>query len=68
MVEDFPATLKAIFDPNYGNIRPVSQPNTDLRSRNFYRKSLVIYTFFGIIYLLSAWYTEKAGRRFSKKY
>jgi hypothetical protein len=27
MVEDFPATLKAIFDPNYGNIRPVSQPN-----------------------------------------
>jgi hypothetical protein len=26
MVEDFPATLKAIFDPNYGNIRPVSQP------------------------------------------
>jgi hypothetical protein len=27
MVEDFPAILKAIFDPNYGNIRPVSQPS-----------------------------------------
>jgi hypothetical protein len=26
MVEGFPATLKAIFDPNYGNIRPYSQP------------------------------------------
>jgi hypothetical protein len=25
MIEDFPAILKAIFDPNYGNIRPVSQ-------------------------------------------
>jgi hypothetical protein len=38
------------------------------RSRNSYRKLLVICTPSGVVYPPSTWYTEKAGGRSSKKY